>query len=152
MIKIEFETPKTAFEVREPFIAVGRSVAEELGFFATFHQPQQRALSGHPGERNRKRIGNAKHKDWYIDYQEEEPSAARPTVIGRVVLASVTLPEVMRFGGFDYGVYGQEAPTYDFVTVDIPTVPHHYRPIVPTPEMIGMTYERLQSAYAPNQE
>ena len=147
MIEIEFKSPLTAYEIRDPAIEACESVAKDLGYFAKYHQPQQKALSGSPGERSRKRIGNGKHKDWYVDYQAEELSAARPTVFGRVVLASATIKEIMQFGGFDYGEYRQPLPTYDRMTVDVPTIPHHYRPIIPTDEMVDMTYQRIQARF-----
>lgn len=151
MIKVEFEKPLTALEVRDPVIEACEEVAASLGIYAKFHQPQQQVWSERTNHPNRRRIGNGKHKNWFIDYQTEEPSANRPTVLGRVNLASAILPQIMQFGGFDYGEsYAPHipTPTYRFITVDVPRLPEEWPPIMPTAEMVELTYEKVQERFA----
>ena len=147
MIRLDFHRPLTALEIREPAVEVCRTVAEEFKLHVTFHQPQQRALDGHSGQRNRKRIGNGKHKNWHIDFQEDEPRVSQPSVVGRIVLKSPYFPEEMQFGGFDYGKFGELKPKYSFIKVHTPSELGHYRPIDPEPDLLEMTYDGLRNVF-----
>lgn len=149
MLRIDFYTPLTALEIRKPTIGACCEVAAEHDLYVTFHQPQQRALSGHTGQprSTRQRIGNGKHKDWYVDYQLEEPRVSNPTVIGRLIIKGPYSLKNKQFGGFDYGEYDQPDPTYNHITVYTPSELNHYRPIDLAPDLLALTYEGLKNCF-----
>ncbi len=149
MIRIDFYNPLTALEIRDPAIDVCKDLAEERELHVTFHQPQQPAFGGHAGQRRsqRQRIGNGKHKNWFIDYQLEEPQVSRSTVVGRIALRAPYWPEKMQFGGFDYGKFGEPSPTYSFVTVHTLSELGYYRPIDPEQDLLEATYEGLKAHF-----
>ncbi|MDB5183975.1 MAG: hypothetical protein JWO07_656 [Candidatus Saccharibacteria bacterium] len=117
MIRLEFATPLTALEIREPAVAACATVATEMGWYAKFQQPQQAAFDGFSHQRNRPRIGNGKHKNWYVDYQQEHQSSNKPTILGRIALTAPIDIENMEYGGFNYGDYPEPSPTYGHLTV-----------------------------------
>ena len=84
MLRIDFREALTALEIRDPSLKVCKEIGSNSGLYVTFDQPQHPALDGRPGHRNRQRIGNGKHKNWYINYQLEETHVSRPTVVGRI--------------------------------------------------------------------
>lgn len=149
MIRIDFHEPLSALEIREPALAVCRRVASEFDLHVKFDQRQQAALTGHSGlpKSKRQRIGNGKHKDWFIDYQVEEPQVNRPTIVGRLAIKGPFYPEDMQYGGFDYGEYGGDPPTYNHITVHTPSELGHHMPIDPTPDILSMTYEGLKDCF-----
>jgi len=147
MIRIDFHKPLTALEIRDPAIDVCEEVASEFGLYVAFDQHQQPAFDGYSGQRNRKRIGNGKHKNWYINYQKDKPHVSRPTVVGRVALKSPYDPANMQFGGFDYGKFGEIKPTYNHITVHTPGELNQYNPIDPSPEILAMTYQGLRDYF-----
>lgn len=150
MIRLDFAEPLTALEVREPAIAACKEVAHEIGWHAKFHQAQQVAFDGFASQRNRKRIGNGKHKNWYIDYQEKPPQSSRPTILGRIALVAPISIEDGEYGGFDYGKYPDPAPTYSHITVQ--TSQEHGRYVYGTPnlspEVIDLTNEAMIRQFA----
>jgi len=152
MIRIDFYNPLTALEIRDPAIDVCKELADERELYVTFHQPQQPAFSGYAGQRKpqRQRIGNGKHKNWFIDYQLEEPQISKPTVVGRIALRAPYMPDKMQFGGFDYGKFGEPSPVYSFVTVHTPSELGHYRPIDPEPYLLDATYNGLKAHFEAN--
>lgn len=147
MLRLDFERPLTALEIRDPAVGVCREIAEEHDLYVTFDQPQQPAFGVHSGQRGRQRIGNGNHNDWYINYQVEEPRVSHPTIIGRIVLRAPVNPSAMQFGGFDYGRYEGETPRYGFITVHAPSELDQYRPIDPSPEILEMTYAGLKRLF-----
>lgn len=147
MQRIDFQYPLTVFEIRDPALVVCREIADERGLYVTFHQPQQPALSGNPGQRNRCRIGNGKHKDWYIHYQEDEPQISNPRLVGKIALKAPFYPDDMQYGGFDYGKFGEESPTYNHITLHTPSELGHYRPVDPDPDLLDATYSRLADRF-----
>ena len=149
MLRLDFAEQLTAFEIREPSIEVCKEVAVNFDLHVTFHQPQQPVFTGTSfGRRSqRERIGNGKHKNWHVDFQEEESSCNRPTVVGRIILKAPFEPDNMLFGGFAYGKFGEEKPIYPFITVHTPTELNHYRPIDPSPDILDMTYQGLKDVF-----
>ncbi|MEO8862805.1 MAG: hypothetical protein ABI354_00580 [Candidatus Saccharimonadales bacterium] len=149
MIRLDFNRPLTAIEIRDPAVEVCREIAEEHGLHATFHQSQQAAFTGHPHmpRAKRQRIGNGKHKEWRIDYQLEEPKVSHPTVVGRLLLRGPYIPGKVQFGGFDYGKYGEPKPEYSHITVHTPTELGYGWPIDPTVEMLELSYEGLRQVF-----
>lgn len=148
MLKINFHRPLPTLEIRDPAFAACQEVAREFELFATFNQPQQPALSGPSYERGRKRIGNGKHKNWYIDFQVDEPQVSRPKVVGRVALKTHYDPGSMQYGGFDYGKYGEPAPQYNFITVHTPSeLGVSFMPKDPSAELLAMIYQGLEGIF-----
>ncbi len=150
MLRIDFHRPLTALEIRDPAIEVCREIAVVRNLHVTFDQPQQVAYSGYPGQKGRQRVGNGKHKDWYINYQEEEPRVSNPTIVGRIALKAPVQPAAMQFGGFDYGKYGDNEPSYNHVTLHTPSELGHYRPIDPEPDLLELTYVGLTDLFEGN--
>jgi hypothetical protein len=74
MLRLDFERPLSALEIRDPAVEVCREAASEFGLYARFSQSRQRAFDGYNGQKDRKRIGNGKHKNWMIRFQAEEPN------------------------------------------------------------------------------
>jgi len=149
VLRLDFRRPLTALEVRDPVIESFKETAKTNGIYATFHQPQQIAFSGHSGMRksDRTRIGNGKHKSWHINFQVEPPQENKPTVIGRLFIVSPVRPEKMQFGGFDYGDFGKPKPTYDHATVHTPSELEHWKPIDPDPILLEMTLAGLHTQF-----
>jgi hypothetical protein len=147
MIRLDFHKPLTALEIRDPIIGVCKEVASEFELYATFHQPQQFAFDGYSRQRGRKRIGNGKHKSWFINFQEDEPQVSRPTVVGKIALKAPIRPDEMQFGGFDYGKYGEPSPTYSYITVYTASEFTEFRPLDPSPDLLAMTYEGLKKHF-----
>lgn len=135
MIRIDFEKPKTALEIREPTVLACKQAASELGLFVTFCQSQQQAFDGHARQRNRTRIGNGKHKNWAIGFQTDEPRIRDPNIVGRLILKTDVVPENMQFGGFDYGKYGETPPVYRVLKVYTPSELSFWRPLDPEPAL-----------------
>jgi hypothetical protein len=147
MIRLNFHKPLTALEIREPALVVCREVAGEFGLYVKFHQPQQRAFEGFSHLRGRPRIGNGKHKNWLVYFQEDEPRVKRPTVVGRIGLKAPINPDEMEFGGFDYGEYGETSPVYSYITVHASSELTDFRPVDPNPNILEMTYEGLRAYF-----
>ncbi len=143
MIRITFRNPLTALEIRDPSVKMCREIAHEYGLYATFHQPQQPALDGNPRQSHRNRIGNGKHKNWLIDFQEDHPSKSRPKVVGRIALMAPYYPQDRQFGGFSYGKSREPKPTYNFITVHTSSELTDFNPIDPSPEILQKTYQGL---------
>lgn len=149
MLRLDFHKPLTALEVRDPAIEVCKEVATEYGIFAKFHQNQQTALSGYSGQNkaSRQRIGNGKHKVWFINFQEEPPQTNRPTVVGMIALKSPMRPDFMQFGGFDYGSHGETKPTYEYITAHTPSELEYRNPVDPNPEILAMVFKGLRDQF-----
>lgn len=149
MLRIDFQSPLSALEFRDPMIEVCKQAASSHELFATFHQTQQQAFTGHPGQRKseRKRIGNGKHKEWIINFQEKPVQTNRPTVAGRLVIKSSIIPSQKQFGGFDYGKHGEPKPTYLVATFHTPSELDHWRPIDPDPNLLALTYDGLRERF-----
>lgn len=144
MLRIDISKPKTALEIRGSAIEVCSSVANELGVYAKFHQSQQQALTGRPGERNRERVGDGRHKNWLMDFQTDPPKVSKPEVIGRVILRVPYEPEFGEYGGFYYGEYGQPKPVYRYITIHRPSDLGHWRPVDLSDEMLEMVHSGLK--------
>ena len=151
MLRMDFHRPLTALEIRDPAIEVCKDVASNFELFVTFHQPQQKAFTGHARQRmsERQRIGNGKHKDWFIDFQEDPPQKSNPKIAGKLAVRSAVRPDKMQFGGFDYGESGEPTPTpvYTYITVHTPSELGHWRPNDPDPELLEMTYACLRAQF-----
>lgn len=148
MLKINFERPLSALEIRDPAMAVCRDVASRFDLYAIFQQPQQPALAGSPYDRDRQRIGNGKHKNWYVEFQSDPPQKSRPRVVGRIALKAPYNPDAMEYGGFVYGRYGETAPKYNFVSVHTPTeLGFAFLPNDPEPDILAMVYHELEELF-----
>lgn len=147
MLRIDFHKPLSALEIREPIVKVCMEVGNEFELYALFNQRQQAAFDSHSRDRNRKRIGNGKHKDWFIDFQKEPTNASRPTVVGRIAVQAPICPEEMQFGGFDYGKYRETKPTYSYMKIHTPSELNYYRPVDPSPDLLDMTYRGLSDLF-----
>lgn len=150
MIKLEFFKPLTAVEIRDPAVKVCEQVAAGRNLYAKFHQRQQAAFGSYGADiskSQRPRVGNGKHKEWRIDYQEDELHVSNPRVVGRILLRSVINPVQMQFGGFDHGKYGEPEPIYSHVIVYTPSELDILRPIDPNTEMLALTYAGLRKHF-----
>lgn len=147
MIKVNFHKPLTALEIRYPAFEVCKEVANEFDLFVTFHQPQQGGLAEHSGQRGRRRIGNGKHKNWFIDYQTDEPQVSRPRTVGRIGLRAPFCPDEMQFGGFEYGNNGKDQPAYRFITVHTVSELGINTSKDPSPDILAMTYQGLKDCF-----
>ncbi len=143
MLRIDFEKPLTALEIRDPLIEACENTAEQFELYACLRQTQQPSLTGNPGQKNRKRIGNGLHKDWYIDFQIDETYVSRPRVVGTLAVKSAYIPEKKQFGGFDYGKFGVPRPTYSFITLIAASELQMPRRKDPEPEMLNKLYETV---------
>lgn len=148
MNRLEFGRQLTALEIRDPLLEACRTVAAEEGLFIDFDQPQQRALEGFPGQRGRKRIGNGKHKDWFVRFQPEHPSTNRDKTnpVGIIVVRSLFDPANKQFGGFSYGEYGEPDPTYDHITLHNQSEVTDWRPIDLEPELWDRSVDAIELA------
>lgn len=150
MIRLDFQEHLTALQIRDPAVDVCREVAANFDLHANFRQPQQRALSGYYSrysDSKRERIGNGKHKDWYIDYQIEPTNISNPTVVGTIALRGPFDIANRQYGGFDYGKHGELIPKYSHITVHTPSELELYRPIDPEPDILAMTYQGLRDHF-----
>jgi hypothetical protein len=157
MIRLNFYTPQTALEIRDPITKICQQVAEEQGVHASFTQGQQVALDGHPGIRHsqRQRIGNGLHKVWAMEYFNFKPvyeyrkRRQHPTLIGKLLIRGPVIPSEKQFGGFDYGELGQERPTYNHVTLHTPSELGlwSYTPLEPSAELLQATQDALKEHF-----
>jgi hypothetical protein len=155
MLRVDFQKPLTALEIRDPLVGVCREVADEFDLYAAFDQCQQPAFDGHSFQRNRKRIGNGKHKDWYIKLQPEHPSTSERLVTsaGKLAVKSHFDPKNKQFGGFDYGKYGEEPkPAYSFITISSTAELGFWRAVEPDENMLRMIYEGVTDCFKSGQE
>lgn len=152
MIRIDFAKPLSALEIREPALVVCRQTAEKFELKARLEQPQQQAFTGHSRASKRQRIGNGKHKDWYVHFQPEELNCNRPTTVGTIAIKSATIPEIKQYGGFDYGKFGEENPTYTHITVQTATELKKWHAVDPEPKLLSMVYEGLVSCFDDGQD
>jgi len=124
MHRIDFGQRLTALKIKEHLIAVSQKVATDKGLFAKFDQSQQPAFvtySGSGNNQKRTRIGNAKHKQWLIHYQTTPPSKKKSDIVGTLVIRGAIDPSNSKYGGFDYGKTDKTAPTYDHITIGVPS-------------------------------
>jgi hypothetical protein len=149
MHRLYFGRELTALEVRDPTIKACEEVAAAHELYADFRQNQQAAFDGHAHihKSRRTRIGNGKHKDWFIDYQTDRPGTNYPNVIGTLALKSTFNPAEKQFGGWDYGTYLDEpGPTYTQMTIWVPSELDAWRPMDPSPELLAASIVAITNA------
>ncbi len=142
-----FPSPRTVFEVRDPLNAVAAEVAREFDLFAYVNQRQQPSHSGSAGSRGRQRIGNGKHKDWYIRFQPEPLNAPRPTVAGTLAVKATYQPDAMQYGGFHYSAHDEPDPTYAHITVLTAPEMGVWNGKAPSDELLAVLYPRLHETF-----
>ncbi len=145
--------------------AACRELAAEHDLFVSFRQPAQQVFAGgnsYTPRKQRKRIGNGKHKSWYIDYQTDPPQKSMPNVIGTLVIKSHTDPTQKQFGGWDYGKYSSTNPDYEpkYSQVNLGTIDPshtwegmgHWFPHVLSPELLELSYVAIREALVKGQD
>jgi hypothetical protein len=142
-----FPAPLTVYEVRKPLNDVAAQVAREFDLFAYVDQRQQPSHSGSAGSKNRQRIGNGKHKDWYIRFQPEPLNAPRTTVAGTLAVKAAYQPEAMQYGGFHYSGLGEPDPTYAHITVLTAPEMGIWNSKAPSDEILAVLYPRLHQTF-----
>lgn len=148
MFRIDFHEPLTALEIREPTLEICRQIAASYGLFAVLTQYKQQAFKGYMEKHvSRERIGNGKHSVWDVNFQPDHPSTNKPNVIGKLLVRGPYLPAEMQYGGFDYGVFGQEAPTYSHMTIRTPTDVDAWRPVDPAPDLLEEVQQGLEEYF-----
>lgn len=142
-----FPRPLGVFEVRKPLSDIARDVASEVELFAHLEQRQQPALSGSPGSRGRQRVGNGKHKNWFIQFQAEPLSFPRPTIVGTLAVKTEYDPGRNQFGGFHYTNYDEPDPTYRHITILTAVEMGTWRGKAPSEEITEEYYSRLHQHF-----
>jgi hypothetical protein len=157
MYRVEFFESLTAYEIRDPLEQACESVARAIGLYARFEQPQQVAFAspayrakGWPAKRER--VGNGKHKAWFVFFQTEPPQTSRPTVESAITLRSLVDPAKKQYGGFDYGVYGETKPRYSYVDLLAPSEAGMWRPADPSEEFLNAIHEAVEATFDTGQE
>jgi hypothetical protein len=148
MHRIDFAWELTALEIRETSLVACEELAAAQGLYAIFRQNQQRAFDK-SGPRDI-RIGNGKHQNWRIDYQKEHPSHSRPNILGSVSIRSMMDPARGLYGGFDFGKYGEETPTYRCINLLTIAETGIYL-CHATEEFYNPTVEAIEAAFPANQ-
>ncbi|HSX44342.1 MAG TPA: hypothetical protein VLE69_03550 [Candidatus Saccharimonadales bacterium] len=123
MLRLQFEKPLTASEIKTPLVEEFEFTAKEFSLRATFSNMQQRQFKPHRERARRVRVGNLHHQNWSVGLYALSPpnyETGYDNSRGRFIIKGPIAGGMGQYGGFTEKAYKGIKPVYSHITVHTP--------------------------------